>query len=337
MVTRREVAALAGVSVATVSNVFLGKPVSPGKAVRVREAAEQLNYVPNHTARSLSLGRNNHIGIVLHECTNPYHMEIVRSIEENAVKRDYMVTVFLLENALSDNLNLIKSRKMDALINMSTDSFPEKVLQLLFDDGTVLADFGSKWGVGFAHPYTKAIEAVFARLSEGGHKTVGYVSTLDRLLFSCDERGIAFEQGRRRHGMCPDADLIEYNQSHTVLSEEVGYNGFKQLFARRNDLTAVFCTNDMAAIGVLRAAADLGLSVPDDLSVIGCDDVNLASMVIPRLTSLHFDREEFGRLIAGEVIRLNETRQTGAGQSFGVEVTPVFRDSLGPARRSREA
>lgn len=335
MVTRREVASLAGVSVATVSNVFLGKPVSSAKAARVKEAAEKLNYVPNHTARSLSLGRNNHIGIVLHECTNPYHMEIVRSIEEYAIKRDYVVTVFLLQNALSDNLNLIKGRQMDALINMSTDSFPSKVLKLLYDDGTVLADFGSQWGVGFAHPYSGAMNEIFARLAEYGHRTVGYVSTLDKLLFVNDERGMTFEQGRARYGMDRSEDLIEYNQEHTILSEETGFVGFKRLYARRKDLTAVFCTNDMAAIGVLRAASDLGLRVPDDLSVIGCDDINLASMTTPRLTSLHFDREEFGRLIAGEVIRLIETRQSGAGQSFQVNVTPVFRESLGRAPGSK--
>lgn len=333
MVTRKHVAVMAGVSVATVSNVFLGKPVSAENAEKVRQAAERLHYVPNHTARSLSLGRSNHIGIVLHECTNPYHMEIVRSIEEYAINKNYMVTVFLLENALSKNFELIKSWHLDALINMSTGSFPAELIKVIFDGGTVLADFGSEWGVGFAHPYGPAMAELFDRLKDYGHKTVGYVSTIDRLLFRYDERGKAFREGVRRCGMCQDEDLVEFNEEHAVLSENVGYEGLKRLLERRSDVTAVFCTNDMAAIGAIRAARDLKLRVPEDLSVIGCDDINLASMTTPRLTSIHFDRKELGNLIAREVIRLIESKQSGTGESYDVQVRPVFRESLAPARK----
>ena len=122
---------------------------------------------------------------------------------------------------------------------------------------------------------------LFDRLKDYGHKTVGYVSTIDRLLFRYDERGKAFREGVRRCGMCQDEDLVEFNEEHAVLSENVGYEGLKRLLERRSDVTAVFCTNDMAAIGAIRAARDLKLRVPEDLSVIGCDDINLASMTTP--------------------------------------------------------
>lgn len=95
MTTRKDVAKLAGVSVATVSNVLSNRlTVSEEKAERVRAAAKQLNYFPNHTARSLSLGLSYHIGVIINEFTNPYHMEIVQYVGKYVTAHGFMMTVF---------------------------------------------------------------------------------------------------------------------------------------------------------------------------------------------------------------------------------------------------
>jgi DNA-binding LacI/PurR family transcriptional regulator len=330
MVTRKDVALLAGVSVATVSNVFMGKLiVSPHKAELVKEAAHQLGYVPNHTASSLKTGKSRQIVAVLNEHTNPYHMEVIRGIEHFAAKRGYLVSVLLLGVQTDRRFAILASRQMDAVINMTTIAYPFDFVNILKKRGTVLVDFGEDLGPSMHISYSDAMRKMMQRISEYGHTKVGYVSTTDVLRLKIDERSVVFIQSRAEYGFDEDDGLLFCNEGDWNVSELAGYELGKRLLAKRKDVTAVFATNDLAALGVMRAATEAGLNVPKDLSVIGCDDIGIASLFTPSLTTIKLEKRQFGNDIAASVIAYIEG---GKGASVTAVAEPVYRESLGKCR-----
>ena len=252
MVTRKEVAERAGVSVATVSNVLSKKVyVLPETVEKVERAVRELKYVPNFTARSLSLGHAYQIGIAVSECTNPYHMEVFEAISDYSLKRGFMVTLFSMNSRFNNAMNFLTERQFDAFINFSNQEFAEDVVELLIRKKTILVNF-PQTGLSFSFDYYDAMQEVMEKVCELGHAKVGYVSTMDSLRFAVDRRGMAFYDHRARLGFGEDDDYIVFNDDYSSPSEAVGYRKTKELFARKNDITAIFVTNDLAAIGAER-------------------------------------------------------------------------------------
>ncbi|GHU98029.1 LacI family transcriptional regulator [Clostridia bacterium] len=333
MANRTDVAKLAGVSVATVSNVFARKNiVAPSKIDKVYEAARQLRYTPNYRAQCLSLGRSMNIGVLIDECTNPYHLEIVSGIEKYAGKKKYSVSVFILSGNTGTKLSFVESRQLDALVNMTTCMYPSTFIENCKNTNTVLVDFGADFGAGTFKHFTAAMLQLMERTASLGHTKVGYVSTSHKESFSCDERGICFLQNRRAMGFCEDADLIINSEELYGFSEDTGYRLAKELLERRPDITAIFATNDLAAIGVIRVVAEKGLNVPRDISVIGCDDLNISKRLTPSLTTMAYDKQGFGAEIARSVIELIEGKRNGVGVELHATVEPIFRESLTKCR-----
>ena len=332
MITRREVAKLAGESPATVSNVF-DKPaiVKPDTRERVMQAAKQLKYVPNHAAKILSSGNSRHIGIAVFEYTNPYHMEIIRGIENYAIARDYMVTVFLLDNAIHDKFSFIQNKQLSALVNFTTNTYPDSFIDILMNSNTVLVDFGADKGLSTMIDMRDAYCNFMEKLRAFGHKTVGFVTGMDCTRFRSDVRGQLF-LGRGKYGLCEDEDLIAYNDDYTLSSEERGYLGAKRLLSVRKDITALFAINDMAAIGAIRAVYEYGYSVPKDISVIGCDDISLARYVHPSLTTVSCDKYDFGRQIAAKILDCVESHTSGIGEKITLPAVCIYRESLTKAK-----
>ena len=336
MITRKEVAKLAGVSPATVSNVF-EKPnvVKPSTREKVMAAAKQLKYTPNHAARILSSGNSRHIGIAVFEYTNPYHMEIIRGIENYAIGRDYMTTVFLLDDAIHDKFSFIQSKQLSALVNFTTNVYPDNFIDVLTNSNTVLVDFGADKGLSTVIDMRSAYCNFMEKLRDFGHRTVGFVAGMDRERFHNDVRGQLFLE-RGKYGLCEDEDLIAYNDDYTLSSEEKGYFGGKKLLDARKDITALFAINDMAAIGAIRAVCECGYSVPKDISVIGCDDISLARYVNPPLTTISCNKYDFGRRIAEKIIECVEEHKDGIGEMIPISAECVYRESLVPVGASRK-
>ncbi len=336
MITRKEVAKLAGVSPATVSNVF-DKPsvVKPDTREKVMQAAKQLKYAPNHAAKILSSGNSRHIGIAVFEYTNPYHMEIIRGIENYAIGRDYMVTVFLLDNAIHDKFSFIQSKQLSALVNFTTNTYPESFIDILMNSNTVLVDFGADKGLSTMIDMRSAYCNFMEKLREFGHRIVGFVTGMDCDRFYSDVRGQLFLD-REKYGLCKDENLIAYNDDYTLSSEERGYLGAKKLLAVRKDITALFAINDMAAIGAIRAVSECGYSVPEDISVIGCDDISLARYVNPSLTTISCNKYDFGRQIAEKILECVEGHKDGTGEIISIPAECVYRESLIPVGKKRK-
>lgn len=333
MVTRKEVAERAGVSVATVSNVLSKKVyVLPETVEKVERAVRELKYVPNFTARSLSLGHAYQIGIAVSECTNPYHMEVFEAISDYSLSRGFMVTLFSMNDRFNNAMNFLTERQFDAFINFSNQKFTDEAIELLVSKKTILVNF-SKSGPSFSFDYYDAMREVMEKVSELGHTKVGYVSTMDPMRFAVDRRGIAFYEHRARLGFGEDDDYIVFNDDYASPSEAVGYRKTKELLTRKNDITAIFVTNDLAAIGALRAIKDMGMRVPEDISVIGCDGILLGEYCEPRLTTLWFDKTEHGKIIASHVIEAILSESTEYDPPLMVQGKVLYRESLAPCSK----
>lgn len=331
MTTRKDVAKLAGVSVATVSNVLSNRlKVSSEKAERVKNAAKQLNYVPNHTARSLSLGHSYHIGVIINEFTNPYHMEIVQYVGKYVTAHGFMMTVFDFREDASTVCRFLGERQFDALVNFSSNIYTDDLLSMLKYRGTILANFANVSDIEVHHEVSGAMYDLMKKMQALGHKKVGYVSVVDKQRWNADERGQTFLKYREECGFCASDDYIIYNDDYTLASGEIGYLKTKELFEKHSDVTAIFVMNDVAAFGAIRALKDMGIDCPKDVSVVGCDDIALSQTFVPSLTSISFNKEEYGTEIGRMIIDRLQSSEKQEPKIYTVKAAAVFRESLAP-------
>lgn len=337
MTTRKDVAKLAGVSVATVSNVLSNRlTVSEEKAERVRAAAKQLNYFPNHTARSLSLGLSYHIGVIINEFTNPYHMEIVQYVGKYVTAHGFMMTVFDFKEDANTVCRFLGERQFDALVNFSSNLYSEELLKMLKERGTILVNFANVSDIEVHHDVTGAMTDCMRKLSSLGHKKAGYVSLADAPYFYADERGETFTARRKEFGFDENDDYIMFNDDMTRESGETGYVLTKRLMTAHPEITALFVMNDIAAFGAMRALRELGYDCPRDVSVIGCDDIILSKEYIPSLTSISFDKEDYGTEIGRRIISRMREGTDYSGDIYVVKAETVYRESIAACRDKQE-
>ncbi len=329
MVTRTEVARRAGVSVGTVSNVMNNKQfVRPELVRRVKAAIEELNYVPDFTAKSLASRRSNHIGVALYEMTNPYHAEIIQGLEKYASECNYMVTTFLLDNKSNKKFDAICERRLDGLINFMTNDLPRSFTEILKRQKTVLVNFNPQDSFIVMNDYTQSMLECMKLLSDYGHKKVGYICSSDAIRFSADTRGNTFLENRLKFGFDCDDSLVMCNNDYTMLSEQIGYRLCGELLKAHPDVSAIFCTNDLTAFGAIRKIAEAGLKCPDDISVIGCDDISLGEYYNPPLSTMSFDKMQHGANIAKKIIDKIENPESFDYEKIVVESTLKLRGSI---------
>jgi DNA-binding LacI/PurR family transcriptional regulator len=288
----RTVAALAKVSIATVSRTINGSSaVSDRLSKRVWHAIEQLNYFPNTHARSLVSGRSRIFGIIVENITNPFFPELIQSFEEVAVAHGYEILVSSSNGDIATLTNCVRrmlERKVEG-VAVLTFGEEEPVLDQLahHDVPMVLAEFrlDDPKTSTILLDYTTGIHAAVNHLIELGHRKIAFLAGPHNL-HSAVTRENDFRAAMEAAG------LIIQNQwiiacNHTAKG---GVAGFGQLQALSKRPTAILCSNDMTAIGVLRAAYMEGLRVPLDLSVVGLDDIDFAEFTLPPLTTIRLSR-----------------------------------------------
>ena len=327
MATRADVAKRAGVATGTVSNILNGKKnIAPEIVEKVKKAIDELGYVPNHNAKSLASKTNRHIGIALYEYENSYHWEVVRCIEEYATQRGYFVSIFVLDNNSKYKFDTICERRLSALINFMTNDYPRNFIEILKRQEVNLVNFDTSLGPVFTTDYSDAMTDIMKKLKADGHKRVAYVWSGDELRFNADTRGKVFKKMVKELGFDAENCPVIYNNDPQKLSYDIGYSGGRKLFEQYKDITAVFGTNDLVAIGVMRALKDIGYSVPKDVCVIGCDDTMIAQNYIPSITSMQFDKRLYGQTIAKTIIDKIEGEEAEDKEHF-VCAQAVFRES----------
>ena len=328
----RTVAALAKVSIATVSRTINGSPaVSDRLSKRVWQAIEQLNYFPNTHARSLVSGRSRLLGIIVENITNPFFPELIQSFEEIAVAHGYEILVSSSNSdpaILTTCVRRMLERKVEG-VAVLTFGEEEPVLDQLahHDIPMVLAEFR------LADPktstilldYTTGFHEAVNHLAQLGHSKIGFLAGPHKL-HSAITRENDFRTAMKAVGLPVEtAWVIECD--HTLRGGVAGFDKMRALGSRP---TAVLCSNDMTAIGVLRAAYMSGLRVPQDLSVVGLDDIDFAEFTLPPLTTIRLSRIDLARA-AFDALRLQAEEPGNAKmqREFLVSTSLVVRESTG--------
>ncbi|WP_191621737.1 LacI family DNA-binding transcriptional regulator [Microbacterium caowuchunii] len=325
-VTIRDVAKVAQVSVTTVSHALSGKrPVSPETAERIRAAIEHLGYVPHSGARSLQRGRADMIGLVVPDVSDPFFGALAVSVERSADAFDLGVVLSSsIRPAERDAryLNLLRSRSIDGLIYVAGEArVDERLVQLAGRHPIVLADesVGDLDAIPLvAADHFQGGRLVAEHLRDLGHTRVA-VLTGPIGLWSADERVSGFR------AVFPDAVVVPGD-----FTEEVAYHRTSKLLGSTEPPTAIFASNDVSAFGVIDAAHDRGLQVPDDLSVVGFDDIPLSRRLSPPLTTVRQPVEEIGRIAVETLTALIAGDETGSPARSAVEL--IIRDTTRPPR-----
>ena len=328
----RTVAALAKVSIATVSRTINGSPaVSDRLSKRVWQAIEQLNYFPNTHARSLVSGRSRLFGIIVENITNPFFPELIQSFEEIAVAHGYEILVSSSNSdpaILTTCVRRMLERKVEG-VAVLTFGEEEPVLDQLahHDIPMVLAEFklDDPKASTILLDYTTGVHAAVAHLVELGHRDIGFLAGPHKL-HSAITRQNDFRAAMKTAGR-PVKDEWVIECDHTLRGGVAGFERMQTLTSRP---TAVLCSNDMTAIGVLRAAYMGGLHVPQDLSVIGLDDIDFAEYTLPPLTTIRLSRTDLARA-AFDALRqqAEEASNPKMQREFLVSTSLVVRGSTG--------
>jgi DNA-binding LacI/PurR family transcriptional regulator len=288
------VAKHASVSIATVSRTINNIPsVNPAYADRVHEAIRQLGYIPNTQARALVSGRSRLIGVIISDITNPFFPELIQKFEEEAIDSNYEI---LIGSTAYDSrrmeicIDRILQRKVEGVAVMTfgieeplLDRLAAQNIPLVFID---LAPKGRAMNA-IEVDYQAGISEGVQHLNSQGHRKIAFIAG-PKGLHSAESRKQAFLSALKDCNLKVPKSYL-FDGDHTL---EGGMAGM-QFFIQNGDLpTAVMCSNDMTAIGVLHAAAKAKLRVPEDLSIIGFDDIHIARFMIPPLTTVRMSCQE---------------------------------------------
>lgn len=287
-VSIRDVAKRAGVSIATVSRAVNHiSSVDPDLAKRVWKAVEEVGYVPNPQARALVSGRSRILGLIVSEITNPFFPELVQEFESLAVSQGYEVMIGSTNYDPVRTESLIRrmlQRSVDGVAVMTFGIEEDLVKKLVEGEyPLVFIDAGPKLPnirvlkVNYAEGIREAVQ----HLAALGHRSIAFISGPLRLRSAVARRD-AFLDAMSELGLAvPEGDLIEGD--HTM---EGGMAAIEKVVARQELPTAVMCSNDMTAIGVLHGLYRTTNKVPANISVVGFDDIHLAQFVLPPLTTV---------------------------------------------------
>ena len=298
--TIRDVAQRAGVSTTTVSHILNNtRFVSDELRNKVFQVIKELNYQPYGLARSLRTKKTNTIGMIIPDNTNPYFAEVARGIEDICFRLNYSV---ILCNSGSDPrreagyLELLIEKGVDGLAFVSTGNDRSAVEILAHQDIPRIIVDREVTGV--------SIDAVLVDNLSGGYYATRYLLSLGHRRIACitgpsllnpsAQRVVGYEKALKEAGLPRDEELIVAGDFHS----KSGYAGTRSLLNLSRPPTAIFACNDLMAFGVLYAAHELGLEVPQQLSVVGFDDINLSSFSIPRLSTVAQPKYEIGRRAA---------------------------------------
>jgi LacI family transcriptional regulator len=292
----REIARRAKVSTATVSRAINRVPtVHPQLAKRVWKVVDELGYYPNTQARALVLGRSRIFGLIVSEITNPFFPEIVQTFEDLAVQNNYEI---LLTSTVHDPKRMESSvrrmieRRVDG-VAILTFGMEESLLEHLRERKVplVFVDVGPDVPgvINIRIQYLHGIRQAVQHLAALRHTRIAFIAGPEHLR-SANARREAFEASMEEIGLSPDLVVIG---DHRV---EGGMNALLELIKLSDPPTAVLCSNDMTAIGVLREAYDQNIRIPDDLSVVGFDDIHLSEFTIPPLTTVQMSQHNLAKI-----------------------------------------
>jgi LacI family transcriptional regulator len=319
MASITEVAKLAGVSTATASRVVgeVDYPVSDATRQRVLDAARQLDYVPNALARGLLKSTVPIVGVIVHDITDPYFNEVVRGVEDAATNAGYLViTCSSDRDPVRQNsyARLLRSLRAGAVIfagsgidDGDTSAELERHVAGIRENGSAVVHLSPHAGgppdVGVDN--IAGIGAMVAALVDLGHSRIGFLAGPEKLLVARER-----VEGYRRAMAAANLRIDERLIVNSAFDRAGGAAGVDELMSRGVDFSAIACANDLLALGAIQRLNELGRAVPGDVSVAGFDDISIAALTAPHLSTVRLPLRELGRrgfdaamrLLAGEEV-----------------------------------
>ncbi|HYW14220.1 MAG TPA: LacI family DNA-binding transcriptional regulator [Longimicrobium sp.] len=331
-VTTHDVARQAGVSQATVSLVLGGNPrarVSASTRERVVRAAGELGYRPNIVARSLVQRKSYAIGVVVPDLSNPFFMDVVTGVQRVAAEAGYAVLPGdVRETSPARHLDALRARQVDGLIlgGFGALEIPEADLA---DLRVVLVDEPSERFPGVASDAPEAGRLAAEHLMGHGHTRMGFIGPASDVYgFRMRERG--FFQALRKAGLGLSSARLRRVRP-TVAGGVAAMKALLALPAAERP-TAVFCPTDLLAAGALKACLTAGMAVPGEMSIVGCDDIELARVLTPELTTIRIPARELGARAARLLIKQLDDESWVPRPGKPLPVKLVVRGTTGPVR-----
>jgi len=318
-----------GLSPATVSLVINRSPSAKSiphrTQERIREAAGQLNYRPNFMARSLRAQRSFTIGVVVPEISEGYAALVLSGIEDHLLEEGYFYFVVSHRHRadlIEEYPRLLQQRAVEGLI--AVDTVCQKGVPI-----PVIAVSGHREVEGVTNivlDHARAAKLAMEHLAQLGHRKIAFIKGQE---FSSDTeiRWEAERAAAKELGLEINERLVGQLDGESP-SPEVGYGVTRKLLAAGEDFTALFAFNDISAIGAIRALREAGRRVPEDVSVVGFDDIQSAAFQNPGLTTVRQPLREMG-VIAAETLlrRINAPAKTPYAKAITVEPELIVRES----------
>lgn len=321
----QEVAKEAGVSPSTVSRALNGFPgISEKTRERIVEIARKLNYRPNYRGQILTTQSTKNIGLLITDITNPFFPELVMGAEEYASKSGY--TVLLGNTSESEEketnyLDFFSRGPVDGIIISASRVSNEHII-MLAEDGLPIVVINRT----LEHPKVSYVSTDMEKggylatmhLLRLGHSKIAFINGPKHSEVS-QRRLEGYKKALKEAGVNYNSDLISFN----VPVSESGYKEAIKLLCTGEAPTAIFTYNDVMAFGVIRAAKELGIKIPEELSVVGFDDIFFSSFTDPPLTTIRQLKEELGRMAVELLFKLME----GERESLLIEPELIIRNT----------
>jgi LacI family transcriptional regulator len=335
MITIKDVAREANVSVATVSRVFNGGgPVREETSRKIRDIAARLRYVPHGGARSLITSKTSTIGVLLPDLYGEFFSEVIRGIDLAARRSGYHLIISNSHQDKSEIESAMRAMRgrVDGVIIMSPDIDAEALMANLPDSHPVVLlncalRRGSFDSVNIDN--TRGTRAIVQHLIKHGHTRIAIITGSSRN-FDGHERLLSYRATLRNAS-------IEKNPRYEApgnFTEDSGFEAAQQLLELRTRPTAIFAANDSMAIGALSALREAGVRVPEEIAVVGFDDISIARHLNPPLTSVHVPIAELGERAMAKLLSAIRDKDKHVRRQDTLGTTVVIRSSCGPPGHS---
>ena len=312
--TMKDLSRETGLGLATISKYFNGGTVREKNRVLIEAAVKKLHYVPNEVARSLKTQHSRVIGVIIPELSNAFITSIISSMEDILRKHDYAVIVCDCRSdpkREKDAVEFLLHRRVDGLINMATDTTGAHLkaplasgIPVLLIDRLIESLRGKVSAVIIdnVHAASQAVE----KLTSLGHRQIGLVLGSPNL-YTTNQRLTGYLNALNEAGIKPTEEYIRYGD-YTM---DGGYQAVLDLLKLKNHPTALFVTNFEMTLGAMLALQHNGVRVPEDLSVIGFDKLELFGEIFPNLTLIRQPQLSIGREAANLMLDMLSNEESG--------------------------
>ena len=328
----RQIAKLAGVSNATVSRVINGSNlVTPETTQRIQKIIQDLKFVPNRSAARFKHGKSQIYGAIVPDLTNPFFMEMAKIFEELLVENELELLVSNTDFHSSRtqlSIHRMLLRRVDGVAFMCSELETASLESLVQNRIPVVTTDHHRTAPGISDivlNFRDGMAQIVRHLKELGHRDVGFIGGSEGVATSRDRRD-SFLDAVVRFGMSSqDSWIVPGN-----FRIGGGAEGMESILRQEKRPTAVVTANDLTAFGALRKAHEMGLHIPEDISVTGCDDIEMSDVVYPPLTTLRISRRQYAQMLF-DALQTGTEDLSAPGKVFSLPMKLVVRRSTGPA------